>query len=249
MVPESVIRNLQTNHTTVRSEARQKLEALPKLPQHNLLRIDELSKEKTASGVSLPKQRDRLLLFPELPRIPSPSSHNTPHLPRKSTIKKILRSAYLPTHHKVQHRTIHRSNMFTPSHQTHFPHHHPHLPSSPSSSFSAKKSPQQPQQNLIYLAIALLGVALLVAKPALLIFVLLLMGYGKYYHVEIHETRHGLLREKSSERSVHWGPDREHAARGDRGFRRESLQDFAKGVGGKGLEDLQGLARGLSDRR
>lgn len=97
-------------------------------------------------------------------------------------------------------------------------HHRPHFPSLKKDS----RNPQQAQQNVIYLAVALAGGLLLVTKPALILLVLALMGYGKYYHVETHEKSHGLFREKQSEHSLHLGPSHE------RGVKRASFPDLAK---------------------
>jgi hypothetical protein len=88
--------------------------------------------------------------------------------------------------------------------------HLPHIHSSRSprpKSRNANEPLNLSQQNVTYLAVAVLGGALLIAKPALLIFVLALMGYGRYYHVETHERRRGLWGERETERSLHFGPD------------------------------------------
>jgi hypothetical protein len=98
-------------------------------------------------------------------------------------------------------------------------HHLPHLPSSRN---DAQKQRRE-QENVVYLAIALLGGMLLIAKPALIVFVLMLMGYGKLYHVETHEKSRGLFREKQTEHALHLGPSRDH-----NGSRGASFPDLAK---------------------
>ncbi|OCT53164.1 hypothetical protein CLCR_11020 [Cladophialophora carrionii] len=71
------------------------------------------------------------------------------------------------------------------------------LPPFPKNDATRKK--QDAKQNVVYLAIALVGGVLLVAKPALILFALMLMGYGKLHHVKSHEKSHGSSQEEQTE--------------------------------------------------
>jgi hypothetical protein len=108
---------------------------------------------------------------------------------------------------------------------THHTHGH-HLPSP--SNHAARQKQDEARQNLIYLSIAIAGGVLLITKPALIILVLALVGYGKLYHVETHERSGGLFRARQSERSLHLGPD-QHQGHGH-GQKRTSLEDFARNL-------------------
>ncbi|KIW73900.1 hypothetical protein PV04_01980 [Phialophora macrospora] len=96
--------------------------------------------------------------------------------------------------------------------------HNHRLPHLPCSKNDAQQQQRRAQENVVYLAIALMGGILLVARPALIVFVLLLMGYGKLYHVETHEKSRGLFREKQSEHALHLGPSRAHNGKGGASF-------------------------------
>lgn len=125
------------------------------------------------------------------------------------------------------------------SHQQQHAHHLPHLPGS-----SPKKDPQlaQQKQNVIYLSIALMGGMILVTKPVLMLAVLLLMGYGRLYHVQTSGAAGGSgghlfsrHQDNHSDFALHLGPEqRNHGHREKR----------ANGSG-SGLQ-LQDLARGLN---
>lgn len=91
---------------------------------------------------------------------------------------------------------------------------------------SSKKDPQnfQPSQTqVLYAIIAIMGIIILITRPFLIVFALLLVGYGRYYHIETHKKPHRpWSRENHSEHALHLGPSHDQ--------RQDSLEDLAKGL-------------------
>ena len=105
------------------------------------------------------------------------------------------------------------------------PENHPPRPHLPISKRNAQ-NPKMAQDNVVYLVVALMGGMILITKPVLTVFVLALMGYGKFYHINEHDKPRGLFtRENRSEHALHFGPSKE---RHDK--KRASFQDLAKGL-------------------
>ncbi|OAG34082.1 hypothetical protein AYO21_11776 [Fonsecaea monophora] len=100
--------------------------------------------------------------------------------------------------------------------------HHPHLALS-----KTESRKQIPQENCVYMAIALMGGLMLITKPALVVLALLLVGYGRLYHVERHEksARPWSREHRSEPYSLHLGPGREGPEQ-----MRASLHDLTKGL-------------------
>ncbi len=90
------------------------------------------------------------------------------------------------------------------------------------------------ESQVLHLLVALMGIFMLVTKPVLILFVFLLVGYGRYWHVETQKIPHRpWSRESHSEHSLHLGPSHDQ--------RHGNLHDLAKGLivnGEKGVHLL-----------